>query len=116
MLRVTEWIWMAMIAVLTLMPSEKMNVWSWTSIVGLDKFAHMAVFAILYLLHAMSERSSGKMKKTYWGFAFFCILYGIALELLQSVMYLGRHFDVLDIIANIIGLLVAVLVVRKLHK
>lgn len=110
-----KWLWAVLITALTLMPSDKIEVFSWSAIIGIDKVGHMAVFGILYVLHMMSKKQRPD-KAIDYNFLIIAALFGFLLEVLQNYMYLGRHFDVLDIIANIIGLLIAAVVIYWLHK
>ena len=82
----------------------------------LDKLAHLIVYALLYILWAYGERAKYPERRFFPVILVACMAYGILLELLQSQMYLGRHFDVLDIIANIIGLLIAYVAIGKVLK
>ena len=82
----------------------------------LDKLAHALVHGGLYLIWMIEMRKSNMVRKDYIGPFIACAGYGVLLEVLQSKMYLGRHFDVLDIIANIIGLLIAFWLTGKVFK
>lgn len=42
----------------------------------------------------------------------FCILLGIGIELLQSTKFINRSFEFADIIANIIGALIGVVIFK----
>ncbi len=46
----------------------------------------------------------------------FCIMWGGMLEYLQDVMSRGRHFEIFDIIANIIGAFLGVVAFSLLLK
>lgn len=111
-----EWSWILLIAILTLIPSSQFQSFKWSDIFGLDKLAHLFVFMTMYVLHAMAERQEQNQKRIYKKYLWLGAGYGILLEIIQSISYLGRHFDVLDIIANIIGLMIGAILIYKLHK
>ena len=68
-----------------------------------DKIMHLGAYGLLGLLGALATNGE---KRT--GIVIFCAVLGILLEVLQLEMRAGRHFEVLDIIANIIGSLLGV--------
>ena len=66
---------------------------------GADKVVHVVIFAVLSFLY----------KATFFRQAFgrcflILILYGIATELAQEYMHLGRSGDPLDLLADAIGI------------
>lgn len=108
--------WAVCIAVMSLVPSSTIERWNWDQLFQFDKLAHAAVYGLLFVLFFIESgqtRNTGLTAlKPLMLFAF----YGILLEFLQCAMYMGRHFDVLDIIANIIGLIAAAIVAPKVFK
>jgi VanZ family protein len=83
-----------------------------------DKFIHLGVYFIasvlmMYGLGGPFGRSFGR------GVVYtlvFCIMWGAMLEYLQKTISTGRHFEVNDIIANIIGAFMGVFVFSILFK
>jgi VanZ family protein len=51
----------------------------------------------------------------YWT-AMLCVAFGIGMELLQGMMHAGRQFEYLDILADIIGVLIAFWVYSRYLK
>ncbi|MDX1684107.1 MAG: VanZ family protein [Saprospiraceae bacterium] len=113
---VAGYIWFVLIAVLSLLPSDNFASFSWSHLIGLDKVGHAIFYGVFYVLHYQSRSAQDDKRKYYPLFAAGAAMYGVILELLQSYMYLGRHFDVLDLIANIIGLLIALGITGLLNK
>ena len=109
-------LWALVIAVLSLMPAKSIAIWSWNELFQLDKLVHAFVYGGLYLIWLIEMGKSKAPIRVSTGPLIACAAYGVLLEVLQSKMYLGRHFDVLDIIANIIGLLIAYWLAGKVFK
>ena len=117
-LRPYKWttLWALAIAILSLMPASSIKSWTWDELLQLDKLAHAVLHGGLYVIWMLEMRKSnapGRRMGLLW---VACAGYGVLLEVLQSKMYLGRHFDVLDIIANIIGLFIAYWLMTKVLK
>lgn len=66
-----------------------------------DKIAHIGVYSILAFLLMRDEI------KPKWGF-FVCFTLGIVIEYVQHHFLPSRYFDILDLIANIIGYFVGI--------
>ncbi len=64
---------------------------------------HFGAYAFTTLLGLFAFRKELNAKKTDWIVVAGCIFWSIIMELVQLAMASGRHFEVLDIIANIIG-------------
>lgn len=69
---------------------------TWFTIKHLDKLAHLIMYAVLSFLF-MRDGMSLKLILTL------CLTVGIGIEIIQGKYLDGRHFELLDIIANIIG-------------
>ena len=75
--------------------------WDWLSA---DKLGHAGVYAVLSFLLLRGARLSGYgTAKVVFGVILGCGLYGILMELAQFYFFPGRHFEYLDMLANIIG-------------
>ncbi len=76
-----------------------------------DKLAHGAAYFLLASLLLWGLRRSERLRPGPAGWAIlFCCAYGTALECVQYAFFPGRFFEVLDIIANIIGSFASVFV------
>ena len=79
---------------------------SLSDIVGTDKIGHMAIYAVLsiLMLNALFKTRPQVPDKTN---ALLAVVmssaYGLLMEIMQFSFFTGRYFEVLDIIANIIG-------------
>jgi len=96
-------LWTLLIATSCLLPSAVFNTYSWSSLLAVDKVAHVVLYAIFILLWGLSiKRVKGEMKTRIILF-FTAILFGVIIEFIQSAMSVGRSFEVDDMIANAIG-------------
>ena len=76
----------------------------WWDLFSPDKFGHAFVYGVLVLLTLRAFQSGGQWSTpTVWVTVLGSDLYGIAMEVMQWTFFPGRYFEVLDIIANIIG-------------
>lgn len=84
----------------------------------IDKLVHFVFYFGLVVLAAKAakEISKGILKpgKTLIYIVVFAIVYGILIELLQYGFTENRHGDVLDVLANSLGAVTGMLVVKRL--
>lgn len=99
----------------SLIPGDKAESLSPWDFVGADKLVHFIAYGLLSFLvmYAVKENLG---KKNWRIVLISCIIYGIVLECMQYVFFTGRHFEFLDIMANIIGCILGILVFNKLNK
>lgn len=99
-------IWALVILALSITPGQELpevNVWEF------DKFAHIGVYALLALLFGAWLTRSGQFRPSDPRYirAVLAIglpaLFGLLIEVVQGSLIPQRFFDVLDIMANIIG-------------
>ena len=79
---------------------------TWDNIIGIDKLGHLFFYLIhTILLYWAFEKQSifkTRQQRIWWSFLLSTAL-GILLEIVQFSFYPNRYFEILDIIANIIG-------------
>ncbi|MEM9917236.1 MAG: VanZ family protein [Bacteroidota bacterium] len=72
-----------------------------------DKWAHAFVYAVMTVLMLWAFQKTDLLTKSrylWWTIAIiFCSSYGILMEWIQQTFFPNRYFEVLDILANIIG-------------
>jgi len=96
------------VAVLSLISASLVPKLSWRSFIGMDKLAHLVCYAVLGLLVVYGFfRLQTKYRQMPLMMASVCVLFGILIETLQKCMHVGRQFEIPDILANVIGVLVA---------
>jgi VanZ family protein len=78
---------------------------------GVDKVIHVAMYFILAvtLLWAFRETNAAR-----WKLYGFIVTWGLIMEIVQNLMNLGRSFSLLDILANITGAFLGIIVFRAL--
>lgn len=77
-----------------------------SDLTGTDKVGHAVIYAILVILVLIGISKNRKEMPNNVNFmltVFFCSFYGVLMEIMQFTFFPGRYFEVLDIIANIIG-------------
>ena len=68
---------------------------------------HLALFFLLYFLFYFSFVNKKKI-------LIFCILYAVIIEILQ--LFTSRGFQILDVLFNIIGVIISLLIIRYFFK
>ncbi len=106
-------IWLLAILVLSVLPGKTIPKVGFGFFDQTDKVAHLFVYAVLSFLLGYEVYKRYRSITTYQLVAILviCMIYGVALELLQQWYLSDRFFEIADIIANIIGSLLGVIVV-----
>lgn len=114
--RIAAFIWTIFILVASLLPKGAMNGSGLLDIPHLDKFSHVVMYALfVFLWSKLLSHKAGRVKGARIAF-YVSILLGLLMEVLQFSMDMGRHFDILDIIANIIGSIIGLTAFYKIFK
>ncbi len=102
---------MAIFAVIvgSLLPADSAPIRTLDRLPFSDKFDHLAMYAVLALLPALHEE-----KKVVWWMAGGAVAMGIALEFVQ--LYVGRDFEIGDMIADAVGVALGLAVGFPLRK
>lgn len=80
-----------------------------------DKMIHFVMYFVLTLLLLRgtgSNHSISRKKNLKLAILGYCIGLGIFLEILQKCFDLGRNFDTFDVLANVTGVFIAVIIYR----
>jgi VanZ family protein len=104
--------WAVLILILLLLPSKDMPK-SELFFNNFDKIVHFALFCILYLLYYLDARIS-KQKLKFLIFFSIAVFFAIFSESLQLATD-DRNFDILDILADTIGLAFGFIITKKLN-
>jgi len=80
----------------------------WTDITGLDKLGHAVFYCLLalWMFYGFFRLRQRYKYMAIWSGAI-CVVFGITMELLQSRMHVGRQFEYPDILADVVGVLIA---------
>jgi len=119
-LKVYHWYaiaWSFLILILLCIPSRGMSD-QFFSFLHLDKIVHFSLFGIFSYLWRNVALKSGHSNNFYAHFIFLAgSLYGIVLEFVQTLPFIARSFDYLDMVANSIGCgLIYVFLIRDREK
>ena len=114
--RIAAITWTIVLIVATLLPKEVVSQNTFFNIPHFDKVYHFCSYALLIFLWAASLiEKTEKIRAARIAF-YGSILMGVLLEVLQWQLNVGRHFEILDIIANISGSIAGLIVFYKLFK
>jgi len=98
-------IWLSLISART---ASSFKVWDF---IGFDKLAHLGFYAIFCFLWSMGLRQNSNLKNIP---IFFSISFGVLMEICQFYLSNGRSFELYDILANIIGSFLGVILFKKI--
>ena len=91
------------------MPAHEEDRPEWLITYHFDKIAHLIAYAGLSFL---IMRDIGQK----WQTLAFCLIYGLIIEIVQGKYFETRHFDILDLFANIIGAIVGIRIFYIIKK
>ena len=86
---------------------------------GVDKLGHLviyAVFSILMFFGIVKNRKKMPTNTNALLMVGLCSAYGVMMELMQFTFFTGRYFEVLDIIANIIGSFIGLFIAKYIFN
>ena len=75
-----------------------------SDLIGMDKLGHLVIYAVFTVLLLFGVSKNRNLNQS--SLIFVVVLssgYGVLMEVMQFTFFKGRYFEVLDIIANIIG-------------
>ncbi|MFK7755797.1 MAG: VanZ family protein [Flavobacteriales bacterium] len=108
--------WAVSILVLYGIPGSSIPKVDFWSSLGPDKVAHCIIFLVLMCSLSFSVFKQSKYpalrRKTIRNSALVCLVYGIMLELMQSVLFTERYTDILDGLANAAGVLLGIVILK----
>ncbi len=68
-----------------------------------DKLNHLIAYTVLTLLLVLSLPGDRRLPRGFWIALLSLLLYGVVMEVVQH--YIGRQFDLMDMVANAVGVL-----------
>ncbi len=102
--------WFVFCTILLLLPGSNFPKASWTDKIWLDKWVHIFLFGSMVFLFAYTFNFQ---KKIVLKIVFIAIVYGIIIEFIQKYFIPNRSFDEGDIIADIIGALLPIFLLKQ---
>ncbi|WP_291116125.1 VanZ family protein [Flavobacterium sp. UBA6135] len=102
-------LWIIAITLLSLVETDKLPSFE---VKNSDKFGHFVFYFLLtfFLFLALPKQRLSLRFKLLFSFSF-SVIYGIIIEVLQGVVTAKRQPEILDVFANTLGSLLAVLVI-----
>lgn len=91
---------------------------TWWDIFGPDKWAHAFIYGVftILLIAAFFYKSTLNLQKSILWSIVIATLYGTLMEVVQYTFFPNRYFELLDILANIIGILGSLLSLKYIFK
>ena len=107
-------VYLLMIALLSLMPVDVLP--DFTVNKGIDKVIHVGMYLGLALVAGWSFNITRKRMKPVFYLLAGVFMWGVLMEILQRTMHNGRNFDFRDMVANLSGAIIGLLIFRHLDK
>ena len=104
--------WVVVTAILHAIPGSDFPVVSFSDFFQLDKLIHSIIFMIGVYLFAVALNEQQKIQFLRHVVISF-IVYGLLLEVLQGLVFVERSADILDWLADIIGVFLGVWIFKK---
>ncbi len=102
--------WTILTLYLSLISARSASKFNLLDFVGIDKLAHLSFYTIFSFLWAMSLRNINTNKNFV---LIFSVSFGILMEICQFYLFNGRSFELYDILANIIGSFLGVILFKN---
>jgi VanZ family protein len=105
--------WLVLIAILHALPVDDISKFDYVDGLHIDKLAHAKLFMIAFILLVYAD----KRKYNLTSFRYIILglaMYGLALEYSQGYFFENRSMDIFDWLADICGILIAVLLFHKI--
>ena len=81
-----------------------------------DKWAHFVVFGVLYFLWASALKTRPAIFRATTRLILYLLFYGIIIEVIQENFYTSRTGDLMDVVANSVGILLGLIVFNVKEK
>lgn len=105
--------WTVTVIVGSSVPGNDANKFNPLLFEGGDKIAHLGAYLMMVLLWGIALKSRGKRIGGARLSFYMSIAIGIVLEICQSTIFESRSFEILDIIANIMGSIIGLILFYK---
>jgi hypothetical protein len=106
--------WFLIMCILFFLPGSALPQENWLNAVYFDKWVHVGLFAILLFLW----RSSFKLDLNNYNLVllFSALLYGLLVEFIQRNWVPNRSFDLYDVLADMAGSVIGLVVWLRVYK
>lgn len=106
--------YMTAIAILSLMPVNDLP--HFTVFSGIDKVVHLSMYLGLSVLTCWSFEINRKKMVPLYILLAGVFMWGVLMEILQRTMHNGRNFEFRDMIANLTGAIIGLLIYRYFDR
>lgn len=111
--------WIALTYWGCLLPSAEIPTFDFWDKIYFDKILHFLLYAALMLLLLWAAKGNHRIPEmipetTFLASITICLVMGMSIECLQSVLPIHRSFDIYDFYANIAGVIFGILLWRKI--
>jgi VanZ family protein len=112
--------WALFILVLCGIPGNEINKVKFIDIPQFDKVVHFIlyfVFTLLLISESNKQRQNRKVTvESILIAAVFALSYGVLIEVLQKYLFINRSAEILDVVANTFGYLIAVISYKSVNR
>ena len=102
------------IAFLHLIPGDSIPIFSFSDLFQLDKLVHLLLFIVAFLILVKAMQQYFFKNKRFY-LVLICLFYAFSMEYLQHLLVTNRYGDVLDFVADSIGVFVALYLSSKIN-
>lgn len=101
-------VWFVIMCILFFLPGSALPKEAWLDKIGFDKVVHVGLFAVLLFLF----RSSFDLKFSRYNLLLLvlALLYGLSVEFIQLFWIPNRSFDLYDVVADMAGSMLGLLI------
>jgi len=107
-------VWTLMVIIGSGIPGDDTSKFNLLPFDGGDKVLHFGAYMMMVLLWSLALKQRGKRiggaRAAFYG----SIILGVVLEICQSTLFESRSFEIMDIIANIMGSIIGLILFYKL--
>ncbi len=106
--------WFLLMTVLFFIPGSSIPKQNWLTYVQFDKIVHIGLFAVLLFLWRGAFESSARYYNARLIIA--AGIYGLLIEVMQGKLVPNRDFDLYDLVADVAGSFLGLLVYMRVYK
>ncbi|MBL6657924.1 MAG: VanZ family protein [Flavobacteriales bacterium] len=105
--------WLVLIAILHAIPGDDISKFDFLDGLHIDKVVHATMFILAFVLLANAEKRQYE-PPSFRYIIVGLVIYGFALEYSQGYFFENRSMDVFDWLADICGILIGLILFRKI--
>ncbi|MBS1730332.1 MAG: VanZ family protein [Bacteroidetes bacterium] len=109
--------WLIITTTLLIIPGNDLPKNEFLQLIHFDKWVHIGLFCGLNFLFILGLIQKGTFsKKTFIICSIACVLYGITMEYVQKYFAFERSFDITDILADTVGVVIGYFVAIYMYN